>query len=850
MTLKSSTRFLSLLAVLSLGALLAACSGGGTNNSDSAPAASSQQRTPTTRDAQTIVLVSSDTWWDGIYLPTYVTKTILEDDLGYQVEIVNGASVPGFFELVDSGVADVFMSAWFPTNDFTFEQHPNLVRVGQVYGGQARDAFEGWMATNDFARQYDIDSLQDLFNPSVIDALDTDNDGRGELIGCPEAWACSQRHTEILKDYGLDASYDMEPISDEETMLTTIDNRTSANDPAVFYMYQPVAYPDEGTIDDQATWLEGTEPYLPLAFNRGVTRTDFVASHPDIVHLMRNVRVPGADVGATMRRVLDEGRSPELLDQIANEWVEQNRAQVESWLPAEPFTPTVETTYPPSLPEDTLTIAYSPDKEDLFLALVTEYNLQREEGTPPIHPVPVDMDEMIEGATEGWYGAISPDSSLWVSQIDRAWQDENPDSSPLVSSIERYALTPVVIAMLESRAEEFGYPENEIGWIDLMQFAQEDSSFRWSHPSASTATGLLTLAAEFYAANDKLESLTAADVQSDRAIQYVTEIEATVDRYGAESEDRVIVRNLAAGGRQLDAFVTQEQKVIFFNQNSPSTQLVAAYPEEGTFWMDHPLVLLDGPWVNDAQRRVFREFARFVSEPAQQETVLELGYRPADVGVALDAPESLIRPEFNVDPNEPTALLQVPSPGTLEAIREAWLLTKRPADIVLVIDVSGSMEGEKLSGVKGALFSFVDQIEGDRDRVAMIIFSDSATLVQQLAPLDDDAMTNTIRDLQAGGGTQLYNAIEFALEHLEQQGEGDRAQVVVAMTDGQSEGEITVVERKLDSMESDAIIYTVGYGEDADMTVLQRIAQLGEGQVYPSDPETIGQLYELLSEYF
>ena len=46
------------------------------------------------------------------------------------------------------------------------------------------------------------------------------------------------------------------------------------------------------------------------------------------------------------------------------------------------------------------------------------------------------------------------------------------------------------------------------------------------------------------------------------------------------------------------------------------------------------------------------------------------------------------------------------------------------------------------------------------------------------------------------------------------------------------------------------LIFTVAYGEDADMDVLQRIARLGDGQVYESDPETIRELYKLLSDFF
>ena len=36
------------------------------------------------------------------------------------------------------------------------------------------------------------------------------------------------------------------------------------------------------------------------------------------------------------------------------------------------------------------------------------------------------------------------------------------------------------------------------------------------------------------------------------------------------------------------------------------------------------------------------------------------------------------------------------------------------------------------------------------------------------------------------------------------------------------------------------------FGDDADLEVLQRIARLGDGRAYPSDPATIKKLYRLL----
>ena len=53
--------------------------------------------------------------------------------------------------------------------------------------------------------------------------------------------------------------------------------------------------------------------------------------------------------------------------------------------------------------------------------------------------------------------------------------------------------------MSESVALEMGYPDEDIGWQDLVERVSVDPAFKWSHPSASTATGLLAMTAEIYA---------------------------------------------------------------------------------------------------------------------------------------------------------------------------------------------------------------------------------------------------------------------------------------------------------------------------------------------------------------
>ncbi len=215
----------------------------------------------------------------------------------------------------------------------------------------------------------------------------------------------------------------------------------------------------------------------------------------------------------------------------------------------------------------------------------------------------------------------------------------------------------------------------------------------------------------------------------------------------------------------------------------------------------------------------------------------------------LQQAESLITAENRVDPAEPTALLAVPRVDVLADLREAWRSLKKPANIYLVVDVSGSMEGEKLAEAKEALVSFVDQM-GERDQVALVAFSSRITEVHSLGPLDREKLKAQIRGLRASGGTLLYDAVAHAHRKLQEEGDPDRINVVVAMTDGQSQGDFGAMESQMRGADFPVLVFTVAYGDDAELEVLQRIARLGDGRAYPSDPATIRKLYKLLSAFF
>ncbi len=525
-----------------------------------------------------------------------------------------------------------------------------------------------------------------------------------------------------------------------------------------------------------------------------------------------------------------------------------------------------------------LTVAASPVMEPVLRDLAEEFNRQ-ELRTPDgnrmqVDVLPYEPEQMVSAALRApTFQAMSPDSSLWLDRLEQAWataaaetdadagaQGTIPIGQQRVASQIRYAVSPIVIAAWEDAARELGWPE-AVGWQDLQQTATNNPDFKWNHPSTSTAAGLLATLAEFYAGAGITRGLTAEAATAPETLAYVQAVESTVRFYGEGEE--VIVERLAAEGRDfLDAFVGQERVVIDWNQTRPDEPLVAIYPAEGTLWTDHPLALLelgsrnDEPAVTENQRLTFQAFADFLTEPATQQQLLAAGYRPANLDIALDAPGSPFVDSEAVDWRQPQTTLQMPSPAVIDVVQDVWYLTKRPTNVYLVVDTSGSMEGVKIDATRDALASFVEQIRGQQDQIGMIEFGTGLKSFTPLRPMDDTNRADMIAQidrLDAYGDTALTDAVYSAVADLVAQGNTGSINAIVVMTDGRenaSQYGSRDVRRLLDGTDSPPVIFTIGFGRDADERLLRDLAEIGGGQFRRADETEIEELYRTISTYF
>ncbi len=147
-------------------------------------------------------------------------------------------------------------------------------------------------------------------------------------------------------------------------------------------------------------------------------------------------------------------------------------------------------------------------------------------------------------------------------------------------------------------------------------------------------------------------------------------------------------------------------------------------------------------------------------------------------------------------------------------------------DVLLVLDVSGSMRGEKIEQARNAL-QFVLENLHDQDRFNIVAFSTGLrTYARGPVPATERREAGRFVDnLVANGGTDINRALLEALDSAD----AERPSVVIFLTDGLATEGVTETERILDNV-TDAAgpnvrLFVFGVGDDVNTFLLDRLAQ-------------------------
>jgi len=163
--------------------------------------------------------------------------------------------------------------------------------------------------------------------------------------------------------------------------------------------------------------------------------------------------------------------------------------------------------------------------------------------------------------------------------------------------------------------------------------------------------------------------------------------------------------------------------------------------------------------------------------------------------------------------------------------------------VVLVIDVSSSMEGQPIERAIEAAQLFVDSL-GPNDSVAIYTFSHRFNLVQDYTT--NKALLNAaIESISAGGRTGLYQAAYNAVDLAAASPSSRRA--VILLSDGAEYGGVSQVGRDAALQEArlrGVPFYTIGLGYGIDRTYLQALSEGTNARFVESPtPEELAGIY-------
>ena len=465
-------------------------------------------------------------------------------------------------------------------------------------------------------------------------------------------------------------------------------------------------------------------------------------------------------------------------------------------------------------------------QNERWLVEVAEAFNQRQETLPSGEVIQVGVRQVPSGTAARMLGAeaaqpqgYSPSNDLWVSMIQSEGVPVTPVAARLVPNTAGWVLPKTVYDQLA---------ENGTVSFDrlLAAIASEQVAVAYPNPYASS-TALNLLYTLYWRAAGHQQSggqLTVAELQTPQVNSVFDQFQSQVLITTATTLDmqELFLRDQS----KLQAFPLEYQNYLALRQ-VPGFENTEFVP----FGIPHNNPLVGFEWNTPQQQAALERFSAFALSPEMQALAAQQGFVETDYLKAGAFP--------------PT-----PAGDVLLAAQSNWKLRKdggRTVYMALVIDTSGSMEGERMQAVQDGLRIAAGQINPG-NYVSIVTFDDGPIRRLPLAPFDQQQHQRflaTVDTLRADGATAMYDGVMVGLADLMEKQAADPTGrfYLLLLTDGD-------VNRgfKFDAVRdimaySDVRFYPIAYGE-VSQDELQAIASLRESTVQQGSPDNVQSLFK------
>jgi Ca-activated chloride channel family protein len=436
------------------------------------------------------------------------------------------------------------------------------------------------------------------------------------------------------------------------------------------------------------------------------------------------------------------------------------------------------------------------------------------------------------------YDAVWPASSIWISLGDEASR---------VKHISSTAIMPVVFGIRESLAEELGFTSKEVSIRDIMDAISAGklkfcmTSATQSNSGASAYIGFLTALA------GNPQAITEENLADKNLRDNIKKLLSGVDRSSGSSE---WLKTLFLEG-DFDAMVNYESLIITTNQELErrgEETLHVIYPYDGLSVSDSPLGYIDQG--DEKKEKIFLDFQEYLASDEAKNEMQKLGRRTDYQGVA-DEYQTIFRTEWGVDTKRVLQPINMPkSEVLLNALNLYQTDFRKPSLTVYCLDCSGSMSGGGIQSLRSAMNLILDQeeaknvfLQAGRDEVNIVIpFNDRVLGVQKAEDGSSgslDVLNEYVQGMRAGGGTDMYVAIEQGLDELGSYDLSVYNPAIIVMSDGESIDSYDRFESRYTESGLKVPIFSIMFGS-ADEGQLKQLAELSGARVFDGREDLVG----------
>lgn len=445
------------------------------------------------------------------------------------------------------------------------------------------------------------------------------------------------------------------------------------------------------------------------------------------------------------------------------------------------------------------------------------------------------------------YDAVWISNSLWLYMLDNQY---------LTTDSKSIVIDPVVMGIEKSKAKELGFIDKDIYNRDLLN-AIKSGKLKYIMASVTkTNTGATSYLSFLNSLAGSPEVLTESMLNNESLKNDLKDLFKGVERVSGDEE---YLSEMFKNG-DYNAMINYESSLIEINQElvkKGKEPLYLIYPVDGVAINDMPFAYINNDSDNTKKKNEFIKIQSYLRSDDAIKLMESYGYRSWYGGTNSNADKKIFNPEWGIDTTKYLKDMKYPSKAVISTALNLYIETlRKPTHVVFCLDVSGSMYGDGLDELKEAMSYILDKDKSskdnlqfsDKDKITVITFDhEIEDRFDTVYGNNTSDLINKINDLDALGGTNIYDPAIEALKILKSENINDYTKTVILMTDGMSNGgSFKDLEKYYKSNKENTPIYSITFG-DSDEYELKDLAKLSNGKVFDGKSGLIRAFKEVRS---